>query len=176
MGVAPVAKFPAGVAFGQRRGWGVVAAAPLQHLLGSVLLRHVGFVQPLQGAVVALIEAPTVDHRQPGALHALEHVPQGVRGALQHAGVGQVKVKATRLKQLAGGLGLLHPRWGQRHVGPAGESVFKVPSGLAVANKGQGGHDGSGGETAPPGAAQGWQMARAGWGKTPRRTPMKQGF
>ncbi len=134
-GVAPVAALAAWVAGFQRGRRRVVAAAPDQHLLVAVLLGHVGLVQALQGAVVALVEAPVFVHRQPGAVHLVERVPQGVDGALEHAGVGDVEVVALGLEQLAGRHGLRDAGGGQVNIGPAGEAVFQVPGGFAVANQ-----------------------------------------
>src|SRR2546427_6980230 len=52
------------------------------------------------------------------------------RGALEHAGVGQVEVIAFGLEQAAGVLGLFDAGGGQVHIGPAGEAVFEVPGGF----------------------------------------------
>jgi hypothetical protein len=56
-------------------------------------------------------------------------------GAIEHAGVGHVELITFCLEQAAGVLGLLDAGVGQVHVGPAGEAVFKVPGGFAVANQ-----------------------------------------
>jgi hypothetical protein len=62
-------------------------------------------------------------------------MPQRPGGALEHAGVGQVKVVALGLEQPPGVACLGHAGVGQVHIGPAGEAVFKVPGGFAVADE-----------------------------------------
>jgi hypothetical protein len=135
LGIAQVAAFAARVVRFQRRGRGVVAAAPDQHLLVAVLLGGFCLVQALQAAVVALVQAPGVHHGQPGAIEFVQRVPEGARGALQDAGVGHVEVVALGLEQPAGLLGLFHAGLGQVDVGPAGEAVFEVPGRFAVADQ-----------------------------------------
>mmetsp|Transcript_62039 Transcript_62039/g.146951 ORF Transcript_62039/g.146951 Transcript_62039/m.146951 type:complete len:261 (+) Transcript_62039:2422-3204(+) len=133
--VAAVAAFAARVGRLQGRRRGVVAAAPDQHLLVAVLLGHVGLVQALQRAVVAFVQAPGVAHRQPGAVHLVQAVPQRPDRALEHRGVGDVEVVAGFLQQPAGLLGLLDAGGRQVDVGPAGEAVFQVPGRFAVADQ-----------------------------------------
>jgi hypothetical protein len=135
VGIAAVAALAAGVTRLQRRRRGVVAAAPDEHLRITVLRGHVGLVQALQAAVVALVQAPVVDHRQPGAVHLVECMPQCPDGALEHRGVGHVELEAGLLQQPAGLLRLGHAGVGERHVGPAGEAVFQVPGRFAVADQ-----------------------------------------
>jgi len=72
-----------------------------------------------------LVEAPAVDHGQPGAVHFIEHVPQGSGGALKHA---------PRM------LGLLNAEGGQIDVGPARKAVVWVPGGFPVADKNESVH------------------------------------
>ena len=133
--VTDVAAFAARVAGFQCRRWGVVAAAPDQHLLVAELLGGFTLVQALQRAIVALVQAPAVFHLQPGAVHLVQGVPQGAGGAFEHAGVGDVELVAFRLEQPAGVLGLRNAGVGQVHIGPAGEAVFEVPGGFAVADQ-----------------------------------------
>jgi hypothetical protein len=104
-------------------------------LLVTELLGHVGFVQALQRAIVALVQPVVVDHRQPGAVHLIQGEPEGEDGALEHRGVAQVKVQAFGLEQFARRHGLAHAGGGQVHIGPAGEAVFQVPGGFAMANE-----------------------------------------
>ena len=82
-----------------------------------------------------LVEPPTIDHWQPGAVHGVKRVPQRVRSALEHAGVGNVKIVARFQQQLARVFGLCNTGVGQRHIGPAGKAVFQIPGGFAVADK-----------------------------------------
>ena len=84
---------------------------------------------------MALVELPALLHRQPGAVHLVQGVPQGAGGALEHAGVGHIEVIAFCLEQLAGLLGLRHAGVGQVHIGPAGEAVFQVPGRFTMANQ-----------------------------------------
>ncbi|MNH25977.1 hypothetical protein D3C79_860030 [compost metagenome] len=107
----------------------------MQHLGFAVLLGHVGLVEALQAAVVAFVEAPAVDHGQPGAVHLVQGMPQRAGGALEHAGIGQVEVIAFGLEQASGILGLFHACRRQIHIGPAGEAVFQVPGGFTVADQ-----------------------------------------
>ena len=118
-----------------RRRRRVVRAAPQHELLVAVLLLGLGLVQALQRAVVALVEAPGMHHRQPGAVHLVEHVPQRARGALEDAGVAEVEVVAFGLEQPPGQHRLLQAQRRQVDVGPAGEAVFEVPGRFAVADQ-----------------------------------------
>ena len=124
---------------GRRRG--VIATTPHQHLLVAVLLGGLGLVQALQATVVALVEAPALDHRQPDAVHLVEAVVQGVDGTLEHRGVGDVELVALGLEQLTCRHGLRHAGGRQIDVNPAGEAVFEVPGGFAVANQDEFVHD-----------------------------------
>jgi hypothetical protein len=58
-----------------------------------------------------------------------------MNGALQDAGVGQIKLITFRFQQAAGILGLLDACGGEVDIGPASEAIFKIPGGLAVANQ-----------------------------------------
>jgi hypothetical protein len=115
--------------FGRRN---VVAAAPDLHLLLAVLGRGLGLVEALQGAVVALVEAPALVHRNPGLIELGEHHLLSVDRALEHRGVGDVELIALVAQQLAGGDGLVAARFGDVDVDPAGEAVFEVPLALAM--------------------------------------------
>ena len=135
IGVTAVATLAARIIGSQRRRGCVVAAAPDQHLVIAILLGRFRFVQALQTTVVALVQAVVLDHGQPGAVHFVQRVPQGVDGALEHAGVAQVEIPAFGLEQLAGRHGLRHTGGSQVDIGPAGKAVFEVPGGFAVANE-----------------------------------------
>ena len=84
---------------------------------------------------MALIQPPAVYHRQPGAIHLVQGMPQGAGGAFQDAGVGQVKVIAIGFQQLSSCFCLLYTGVGEVDVGPAGKAVFKVPGRFAVADE-----------------------------------------
>src|SRR5471032_251300 len=134
-GVARVVEGGAVVARFQRRRRRVVAAAPYQHLVVAVLGGGFALVQALQGAVVALVQAPVVLDRQVHHVHLVHAQPQRADRALEHRGVGQVEGVAGLLQHLAGRLGFGDALLGQVHVGPAGEAVREVPGGLAVAHE-----------------------------------------
>ena len=76
-----------------------------------------------------------LDHWQPGAVHLVEHMPQGAGGTLENAVVGDVKLIAFGLEQAPGVLGLFDAQGGQIDVGPAGKAVVKIPGGFAVADE-----------------------------------------
>ena len=135
LGVTAITALAAFVAGLQRRRRRVIASAPNQYLCVTVFFCGLGFVQPLQSAIVPFVEAPAVHHRKPSAVHLVQGVPQRVRGALQHAGVSQIKVIAFAFKQLAGVFGLGNTGFGQLYVGPAGEAVFKVPDRFSMADQ-----------------------------------------
>ena len=135
LGVADVAALAARIARLERRRRGVVAAPPDQHLLVAVLLGGLALVEALQPAIVALVEAPGVHHRQPGAVELVERVPERAGGALEDAGVGDVEVVTLRLQQPARLLGLLDAGGRQIDIGPAGETVLEIPGRFAVADQ-----------------------------------------
>jgi hypothetical protein len=62
-------------------------------------------------------------------------MPEGVDGALEHAGVGHVEVITFGLQQPARGLRLGHAGGGEVHIRPAGEAVFQVPGRFTVADE-----------------------------------------
>ena len=62
-------------------------------------------------------------------------MPQGAGGALEHAGIGQVKHKAFGLERTPGLFGLLDAGGRQVDVGPAGKAVFQVPGGFTMADE-----------------------------------------
>ena len=134
-GVADIAALAARVGGFQGRWRGVIAATPDQHLLIAILLGHVGLVQTLQAAVVALVQLPGLDHGQPGAVHLVQRQPQGADGPFEHAGIGHIEFIAFGLEQAACVAGLFHAGGGQIDIGPAGEAVFEVPGGFTVADE-----------------------------------------
>ena len=99
------------------------------------------FVQALQSAIVALVQAPAVGHGHPVALHFFQRQPQGANGAAQNTGKSHVKFVAFCFEQAASFAGLGFARGGQIHIGPAGKTVFQIPGGLAVANQDKFVHD-----------------------------------
>ncbi|OIQ69179.1 hypothetical protein GALL_492240 [mine drainage metagenome] len=134
-GIAQVGALAARIIALQCGRWRVVAASPEQHLGIAILAGHVGLVKALKRTVMALVEAPAVDHGQPGTVHFVKDVPQGARGAFEYAGVCHVKLVAFLFQQATSIFCLLQTERGQVDIGPAGKAVFKIPGGLAVADK-----------------------------------------
>ncbi|MOA19644.1 hypothetical protein D3C78_1400420 [compost metagenome] len=116
------------------RGDGV-GAAPDQHLFVAILGGGFGFIQALQRAVVAFVQAPVHAHRGVHGVHGVQRDPQRADGALEHRRVGQVEGIAFFLQQLTGLAGLFTAGFGQVDVGPAGEAVFQIPLAFAVAHQ-----------------------------------------
>jgi len=108
------------------------ATVSLRH---SELRGHFGLVQPLQRAVVALVQAPGVVHRDPHQVHLLECEPERLDGAFQHRSVRAIEDEAGLLEDFSGALRFLRTASGEVHVGPAGEPVFHVPDRLTVAQQ-----------------------------------------
>ncbi|MNT13705.1 hypothetical protein D3C72_1486850 [compost metagenome] len=104
-------------------------------MLVAILGGRLALVQALQGAIVALVQAPVVLDRQIHHVHLVERQPQGADGALQDGSVGHVERKTFLLEDLAGGLGFVDALFRQIDVGPAGEAVIEVPGGLAVTHE-----------------------------------------
>ena len=94
--VARIAALAARIVGRERRRRHVVAAAPGEHLRVAELGRGLGLVEALQGAVVALVEAPVVAHRQPGAVHLVERVPERPDRALEHRASRRGRTRSRR--------------------------------------------------------------------------------
>src|SRR5690606_23621793 len=107
------------------------------HLAGAEPLGRLLLVQPLQVAVVALVQAPAAPHRDPRPPHLPQGELGGADGPHQHGRVDDVGQDAPLGHQPAGGdrLGLTGGR--QVAVVPAGEQVLQVPLALAVAEQHQ---------------------------------------
>ena len=136
--VAGVGGHVEGVAGDERRGRGVVAAAPQHELLVAELLLDLGLVLPLQVPVVALVEAPVPAHGEPAAAGGGQGELGRADGPGEHRGVQDAQVQALARRPGApagGGLGLAGG--GEVDVDPAREQVLGVPGGLAVAEQDQ---------------------------------------
>ncbi|AWY95163.1 Phosphate transport system regulatory protein PhoU [Propionibacterium freudenreichii] len=120
---------------GRRRH--VVAATPGHELLLAVLVADLGLVEALQGAVVALVEAPAALHRNPEAIGLVKGQVRGVDGAAQQRGVHDVGQQSLLGQQLATMGCLPHALLVEVDVDPAGEQVFRVPFALAMAEQDQ---------------------------------------
>ncbi len=134
-GVARVSPRVAGIASLQGRRRHVIAAPPQKHLLLAELRGRFGFVQPLQRAVMALVQAPGMAHRDPHQVHPLQRKPERLDGAFQHRCIRAIEDEAGLLQHLAGALRFLHAALREVHVGPAGEAVFHVPDRFTVAQQ-----------------------------------------
>src|SRR5580704_18042911 len=121
----------------QRRRRDVVTAPPDLYLRLPVLRHRLRLAETLQRSVVALVEPPGALHRNPHAVHLVEHDPQRADSALQNRGEGEVD-RELLPQQLARGLHSFAAAAGlQVDVGPAGEQVVDVPGALAVAYQDQ---------------------------------------
>src|SRR5436190_1786157 len=112
-----------------------VSAAPDLDLRIAELRCRFGLVEPLQRAVMALVEAPGFLRRDPHPVHVLEHDPQRLDGALEHGGKRKIEVIALAAQEVSGSLGLLDALFAQADVGPAGEPVLLVPDRFPVAQQ-----------------------------------------
>src|SRR4029079_15291855 len=92
--VAPVARRIAFVATLERGRADVVAASPDEHLLLAELRRRLRLVEPLQRAVVTLVEAPILLDGKPEAIHLPQHEIERADRALEDRGIGEVEVEA----------------------------------------------------------------------------------
>lgn len=82
------------------------------HLLLAVLSCGLSFVQPLQSAVVPLVQLPTAHHGNIALTHFTQRQGEGVIGSLQIGRIRQIKMKAPLLHQPPGSLSLLDPLGG----------------------------------------------------------------
>ena len=90
------------------------------------------FVQTLQRAVMALVQFPSANDRDPHQVHLVQHAPKGTDGAFQHRGVSHVEGDAGRLQQATRFPGLCAALFGQVDVRPTREQVFQVPGALPM--------------------------------------------
>jgi len=91
----------------QRWGRHVVGSPPDVHLLFAVARRGLCLVEPLQGAVVALVQAPGAVDRYPHQVHLVHDNPQRPDRPFEHRRISDVKLVASGPEQLAGSVGLL---------------------------------------------------------------------
>ena len=112
-----------------RRRGNVVAPPPNQHLVLPVLVDGLLLVQPLQSAVMPLVELPRLRGGDPHEVRLLEDVPEGADGALLEGREGDVGDDAGVLDEIAGLDYLLVSLGGEGNVDPPGE--------LNVSSKGE---------------------------------------
>ena len=133
-----IARVVAGIALvGFFEGWwrDVVAAAPDEDLLVAVFCGGFAFVQALESAVMAFVEAPVFFDGDPDKVEFLEDGPERVEGAFEDGGVGDVEREAFVFEEFTGGFGFGAAFIAEFDVGPAGESVFFIPGAFAVADE-----------------------------------------
>src|SRR5262245_37220296 len=124
----------------ERRRRDVVAAPPDLYLRLAVLCRGFRLVQPLERAVMTLVQAPVLLDGNPKAIEPVECDVERSNGTLQQRCVGDVEVVLTFAQQSAGLGGFFAALVGQVDIGPAGEPVFLVPGALAVTEQDDLGH------------------------------------
>ena len=105
------------------------------YLFVAVFGGSFGFVQPLQAAVVAFVQAPAFVFGYPELVAVFEQEVQGLDGAFLVGGEGNVKLDTFFFQQLAAGDGFFDALRGEINIHPAGEAVGQVPFTLAVAGK-----------------------------------------
>ena len=128
----------------ERRRRDVEGAAPEHELLLAVRLEGLLLVLALQGAVVALVEAPGALDRDPVPVGDVEGRRGRVDRAAQQRGVHDVGEYAGVAQELARPDALGAALVVERDVDPPGEEVLGVPLALAVAEQDQGvGHRGA---------------------------------
>jgi hypothetical protein len=104
--------------------WYVIATTPDMHLVIAVLGGSFTFVQTLQGTVMALIEPPVANHRNPHSIHLVEHQPQGTYRTLEDGCVRDIELVAKFGKKLSGSNRFVGAFFGQVDVCPARKQVF----------------------------------------------------
>mmetsp|Transcript_59265 Transcript_59265/g.183716 ORF Transcript_59265/g.183716 Transcript_59265/m.183716 type:complete len:558 (-) Transcript_59265:419-2092(-) len=105
---------------------------PDLHHLVAVLCGGLRLVEPLEPAVVPLVQPPGVDDGHGEVLRLHERSPCGADGAPEHGGEDDVEAEAGRLEHLACLQGLQLPRLAQVDVRPAREDVLHVPVALPM--------------------------------------------
>src|SRR5581483_10582692 len=121
-------------------GRDVVAAAPDVDLLVAVLLRGLRLVQPLQVAVVPLVQRLVALDREIVRCELLEDDRERLLRAHELRREAAREADAGFLQAAAGAARLLASLLGERDVDPAREAVLEVPLGLAVTEEDQNGH------------------------------------
>ena len=121
-----------GIVFGQRIGCDVVAAPPDVHLLFAEAGRRFALVEPLQYAVMFLVEAPVFLDGDPFLIEPVENTVQGPDGPFQVGGVGFAETESFGFEQFSGFEGLFDAFVREIDVRPSREAVFAVPRAFAV--------------------------------------------
>lgn len=79
----------------------IVAAPPDLHLILTVFLHSLQFVQPLQCSIVPLVQSPILDDRDVVAIELFSSVVEGLDGPGEDRGVADVELVAVLLQGLA---------------------------------------------------------------------------
>ena len=86
----------------KQRRWVVVTAAPLEHLILSILQSGLFFVPALQLTIVALVEPPVLVGRDPIAVKLICDMVESLHRSLEVRSVGDVEKPVLSLKATAG--------------------------------------------------------------------------
>src|SRR5260370_4615685 len=103
----------------------VVAAPPDLHLFLPILLRGLLLVEPLEGAVVAFVEAPAATHGDPRALHLGEGQVGRLDRAHEQRRVDHGACEAGRLHQAPRLFRLYSPELAERDAMPSREQLLE---------------------------------------------------
>src|SRR5690606_13203684 len=101
-------------------------------LLVAVLGGRLRLVQPLERAVVALVEPPALGHRNPQLVELVERDPARPQRTLEHRGECDVEGVSLGAEQVSGAARLFEALDAQIDVGPPGEPVLVIPGAFAV--------------------------------------------
>ena len=113
----------------------IKAPAPYQHLLVTVLGSRLCLVQPLQLAVVFLIQPPRFLHRNPVLVEAVQHTIQCLHGTLQIGSIRLLEAESLFCQQLTRPYSFSNAFLCQINIRPPREAVFLIPCTLAVAKQ-----------------------------------------
>ena len=80
----------------------IVAAAPDEDLVLTILVDCFLLVQSLERSVVAFIQLPGLGYRDPHEASLLKNVPQSANGTLQEGGEGNIGDKTFGLDEISG--------------------------------------------------------------------------
>ncbi len=111
----------------QHRRRNVEAAAPDLDLRVAMLGRRLRLVQAGQPAIVTLVQAPVLLHRQPQPPHFLQRQVQRLDRAGLERGIALVEIQPLGLHQLSRRPRFARALLGHVHVPPSGEAVFQIP-------------------------------------------------
>ena len=117
-------------------GWrNVVTAAPDEDLIVTELGCGFRFIETLEGAVMALVEAPIFFHWDPELIEFRENAPERIESAFKNGNVGNIETETFFFEEFAGGLGFGAAFVAEFDVVPTSEAVFFFPGAFAVADE-----------------------------------------